>query len=543
MKYLIIDIGTYSVKFLVVQIERKKKIEILSNSEFVLSHYIEDQSLSEDATEQEIRLAATRSIVSQYFEDREFGGKIITQLSGELISTRQYKIPIKNRKKAELAVPFQLEEDIPFSVSDIHFASLLKSAGEFTDALVAFSPRVHFEEFYNTFVGLGVVPDIITSEESCFAQFVNFHENDESFCIVDLGHTTSKAYFFENQKLVSSHISYIAGKSINRSIAKNYSISMNEAEIYKHQNSFFLTSEQYKKVNKQQKDFALMMQSTVSPLVADIKRWMIGHRLKTGQEVSKIYLTGGTSNIKNIHNFVLEQLDVPTFRLKAYKGQEVGKIDTDKKIENKFALSVIMGIAAIDRKEMINFRTGEYSPSGADVVPLFSLSFLGLRSGIVALIVLISLTVEIVVKNQQLTSLNKKINKVLKKQNNLLRIKPRLVKRFRRKKDTQTAKTILSVLKRSVRSQKSTVMAIEQASRIDAIRPLAELSSSLSPGQDIFLSYYRFSGKSVKAVFNSKKPNNLRSFKDSLSGLDYTNQRVDLNSATGEISLNYKVSE
>jgi Tfp pilus assembly PilM family ATPase len=540
MNYLIIDVGTYSIKFLVIHIERKKRIEIISNAEYVISHYLEQGDNQDDTSKHNL---AIQSIIGQYFQEKNFAGKIITQLPSDLISTRSYKIPIKNRKKAELALPFQLEEDIPFSVSEIHYASLLKLEGEGTQALVAFTPRVHFDEFYESFQGLGVIPDIITSEESSFAQFVSYHETDDPFCIIDLGHSTSKAYFFENRKLVSSQLSYIAGETINKAIAKNYNISSDEAQIYKHQNSFFLTAEQYKSVNKQQKEFANLMKLSFSALVSDIKRWMIGYRLKTGNEITKVYLTGGCSNVKNIHNFIHEQIGVPTFRLKAFKGQSIGKIDTDKKIENKFALSTIIGISAINRKGMINFRTGEYSPSGADVLPVFSLSFLGMRTAILTLIVIVSLAIEIGIQSKQLAALNKDIRQTLKKKNLQLKISPRLVKRFNRKRDDRTAKSILSVLKKSVRTQKSTILAMEQASKINAVKPLIQLSESLSPGKDIMMTQYEFRDKKVKATFESDKKNNLLSFKDTLLGLDLLNRKVQGGAGAGGLTLSFNVRE
>ena len=61
--------------------------------------------------------------------------------------------------------------------------------------------------------------------------------------ILDLGHSTTKAYFIHQQQIVSTHISYVAGSVIDQVIAETYQISLPEAIIYKHQNSFLLTED------------------------------------------------------------------------------------------------------------------------------------------------------------------------------------------------------------------------------------------------------------------------------------------------------------
>ena len=70
-----------------------------------------------------------------------------------------------------------------------------------------------------------------------------------------------------------------------------------EAEIYKHENSFLLVADQFDKVSPEQKDFALLMKNSLSPLVIDLKRWLLGYTLNTGEKIRRIYLIGGTTKI------------------------------------------------------------------------------------------------------------------------------------------------------------------------------------------------------------------------------------------------------
>src|SRR5690606_4800527 len=122
-------------------------------------------------------------------------------------------------------------------------------------------------------------------------------------CFLDIGHSGTKAYFVIGNRVVSTHLSNIGGELIDTLIAETYQIPHDEAVAYKHQSAFFLTEGQYSQVNEEQKAFALTMKKAMAPLISDLKRWILGHRVKYGTSISKIILTGGTSRINNIDNF------------------------------------------------------------------------------------------------------------------------------------------------------------------------------------------------------------------------------------------------
>ena len=52
--------------------------------------------------------------------------RIVFQADNELITTRFLTLPTKSKKQAERMLPFQLEEDIPYPLADMHYASNLQ---------------------------------------------------------------------------------------------------------------------------------------------------------------------------------------------------------------------------------------------------------------------------------------------------------------------------------------------------------------------------------------------------------------------------------
>ena len=58
----------------------------------------------------------------------------------------------------------------------------------------------------------------------------NIEENN--FCLIDLGHTSSKVYFLHHKKIVSNHVSTIAGQVVDENISNTYDIPMDEVSIF-----------------------------------------------------------------------------------------------------------------------------------------------------------------------------------------------------------------------------------------------------------------------------------------------------------------------
>lgn len=62
-------------------------------------------------------------------------------------------------------------------------------------------------------------------------------------------------------------------------ISQTYQIDPEEAVLYKHQNAFLLTENQYEGVEPAQKDFATAMEKVLHTLISDFARWKIGFKV------------------------------------------------------------------------------------------------------------------------------------------------------------------------------------------------------------------------------------------------------------------------
>src|SRR5690606_34635372 len=119
-----------------------------------------------------------------------------------------------------------------------------------------------------------------------------------------------------------------------------------------------------------------------------LKRWILGHRVKYGTSINKIILTGGTSRINNIDNFIAQMagLEVEFFKLpKNVTFNETNIVESEIQT---FSSAVLMGSTQKSRIPIANFLYGEFSSGYSQNIPLHSSAFIGVRVATVCLVLL-----------------------------------------------------------------------------------------------------------------------------------------------------------
>jgi general secretion pathway protein L len=462
MHVLAIDVGSYSVKYLSSFVDRRK-INHVDMSEIVLRDFMTDHA---ELTREEAEVAIIQEIIDTVARPDT---KILYQVDHQMMTTRFLTLPVKSKKKAEMMLPFQLEEDIPYALSEIHYAYKMEGQKTQHTALVELVRNNVFDTYYNLHRDKHVLPNILTSEASIVENFFNQHPMAGPFCLLDIGHRTTKAYFFYNSRLLATHVSYVGGHHINEMIAETYKIENDEAIIYKHQNAFLLTSIQYEEVEPSQRDFASAMDKTFSPLINDFARWKVGFKVNFGLSLQHVFICGGTSNIKNISNYLTEKWDTKVTLLESFDKVEAEKIDLNPKNKSKFALANMMTIGFRRKNRFINLLDGKYAQASTSEVPLHSFAFIGVRVIAASLIVVASLFVERFFIQKDITTINTKMNAVTK--NSELQ----LPGRFRRSAVTNP-KPVYDNLVKKQRDVRQEISTLQSAIEIKALSPLITVS-------------------------------------------------------------------
>jgi Tfp pilus assembly PilM family ATPase len=521
MNILAIDLGTYSVKFFECRLERKQ-LRYLGHREVIISK-IRSQ-FNPETTVNEIH----NEIVRSYLKQSQFEGKIIYQIQDNFTTSRYLELPVNNRKKAEQMVPFLLEENIPYSLSDIHYTSTLIKHGENYSALVNIAQLDYFDNYYNYLEETGTLPGILTTEMGVIQSFIDQKEYSGSFCIIDIGHESTNAYFVHNKEVISSHLTNLGGKVLDDIISSTYQIPIDQAVLYKHDNCFFLTEDQLDGVTDEQKEFATLMSQAFMPLVLDLKRWELGYRVKFGNPINKVFITGGSSNINNIENFLTYHLNLKVEKFNATKLTEV-----DKEEKQSFLLSYMMAAAQRSATQTPNFLTGNYTSGFSDSISMHSVSFIFSRVMVACLILVSFMAIErTFFLNAESKSLDRKIKKMLK--NETLGLSRRDQKKYRRKPES-----VLKILKKKNRVVKQEIRTIHSATEVNAALPLMQISEYIARNELVNMELFENKNGEVRVQFSSKEPKELEALQSHLRSGPFNGLQITLKSKSKIMTVKF----
>ncbi len=527
MKYLALDIGTYSIKSFLIKMERKT-FSILEATEYVLSDYMEKKEEDAPLTQEEI-YKLQEDIVAEIYP-KNFDGKIIWQIPNSYVASRNLELPVTQKKKVEMMIPFQLDESLPFPSTEAHFFSQLDKKANSTKVLANITKKSHFLEYYSRYKDRSILPMYLTSELSCIHAHAQNRNIKGPVAILDIGHTTSKCYIIYDGEVVEHHFSYCAGSTIDEVIAETYNIDRHEASIYKHENCFFLTESQYDEVSEDQKAFALLMKKAMNPLTLELKRWLLGFRIKYGMQIETIYLTGGTSNIHNISNFLSQAVNIKTDYLDIAQSF-VDEHDLIEGRESNFFISMLMDIGLTSKVKPGNFLYGDYANGSGVTLPLHTTSMLLYRSMVLTLVLGLLMGAEHFILSGQEKKLDAKI-KTLAKNKSLG------INASARRNIDRSLKRIQSIVRTGHRKMEQEVSTLSSATQANALPHLFKVFQIISAGPDITLQEFNTDGRTTKGVFQVDSSNLIKDIEKTLINSGLVNIKTNIKGDKINFSFN-----
>ena len=172
MEIVLVDLGTYSIKILRGNLERRNVqyfdffTKTLSTSPVVFSN--EDDKIQANIKKLQLLEKEQFQIIEEYLKTTPLVEKLIISIPSHYYSSRFFNLPVKNKKKIEKIIPFQLEEELPYPVRQAHItiASTMTQKGSHT---IAFSSNnIKFKKFYQRTQTLPIFSSGIISIESIY---------------------------------------------------------------------------------------------------------------------------------------------------------------------------------------------------------------------------------------------------------------------------------------------------------------------------------------------------------------------------------------
>ncbi len=367
MRILGIELGSWSLKAVEAE-SRFRRFDILDFHEIRLPLQILDP------------VATYRQAVEQLMARLpSHPEKIVTSLPSSQTALRFLQLPIKQKKKVEQTYRFELEDSIPFKLDDSLLEHHVERVKDGSLVFAAIAPKKHIQSHIEWLKSIGLDPDWLTFEGMGLANLFlaaqqsvkkepkaqtdeeDAPEPDDSdsspTLLLDIGHQkTNLAVFDENQLQLFRTIAW-GGAAVSQSIALNMGLPLEEAERCK-MNDLKLDIDPDNCPPEMREMLNAGLQA-FSAFLADINHSLVAFRTTYGKRVGNVLITGGSSKIWGIDNYLTRTLDAPTEIFKSFQTVEIDD-SLEKADESRFGEP--LGRALVYERNaslLFNFRKGD----------------------------------------------------------------------------------------------------------------------------------------------------------------------------------------
>ena len=372
MKSLGIDIGSSSIKVVEMQSTTKG---------FQVHQYYEHTLNTNPDADHELEIIEyLRDLTAQYDSSQT---RFIIGLRQDRVAVRNKFFPFSDRIKIHKSLPFELEEDLPFSPDNAIFdAKIIRTVGGGAEVLACAAPKSHVQNCINRAQDIGVEPFLISAEGTAFGNvFERWNEAPPATTavaaeyevsgeakpvrhiqlILNIGHTRTLVCAFEGSSMVGVRSILWGGKNIAEAIAKKYEIPYVEALRELQTKAFILTNKQGATFD--QVTFSETIAKSVREMARDLQLSILEFKSEFNALIDSIGMTGGTSLIQNLGPFLTQILEIPVNRTSTL--DQIPNVIFERTPQTSAKLGVAVGLAIEGfkkpRNPPINFMRAEFA--------------------------------------------------------------------------------------------------------------------------------------------------------------------------------------
>jgi type IV pilus assembly protein PilM len=335
-----VDIGTYTTKIVVGKTKNKNK-EIHINNAFMV------ETPSESYEDGYIKnLEAFKKMIHSILNKNKIKEKdIIFTVQSKDIITREIVLPYVKEEELSSMVYLEIEQYLPIRLDE--YAVEYKVLEEFVDndikkirVLVGALPKSMVKIYLELIESLKLKALALDMHANCISKIFGGnvtinkenHSLDKTVTLIDLGHEYTNVTIINKGLIRFNRLIHQGGRHIDTSIANTYNLSLEDAQNRKieHTNleevdgGFTSTS----MLNE-------LVQSNVDTWISEIQRiFQYYNSRERGNSVDEIYLYGGSSNIKNLSNYMTNYTNIPTIKINTIDNIKFGKMSAKMDLGN-----------------------------------------------------------------------------------------------------------------------------------------------------------------------------------------------------------------
>lgn len=237
---------------------------------------------------------------------------LVVSLPGNRVSTRRFAFPFRDRKKLAQAIPFELESDSLFKISDVLIDwEIVGGDRNSAETVATVATRAVVEERLNILHEAGCEPRTLEAEGLVLGNLSTLFPLEGTQLLVELGHAKTTCCLLSDGRPVAARTFPVAGAALTHALATDHGISQQAAEVRKCESGVFGSS-----IDDAPPGARRVLDRIASELVRTVGAFEpVIANLDSGA-LDEITLCGGTAQLDRIDQFLAARLPCPTVRLR-----------------------------------------------------------------------------------------------------------------------------------------------------------------------------------------------------------------------------------
>ncbi|MBW2269171.1 MAG: pilus assembly protein PilM [Deltaproteobacteria bacterium] len=234
--------------------------------------------------------------------------QIVTALPGDQLSSRRLSFPFAERRRLAAAVPFALEDQMPFELEDVVMDwSVVAGDRSHAEVLAVIAPRGEVSALLEELDGAGCAPRTLEAEGLVLGNLCAVFDLPGRRLLVDLGHRKTSFCLLVDEQAVAARSVPVGGAAITEALAADRGLSLADAERAKCEEGVFGSS--LDQVGPQTGKALDRIARELVRTLGSIEEWL------GGAPLDELTLFGGGALLDRIDTFLADRSGVPAARL------------------------------------------------------------------------------------------------------------------------------------------------------------------------------------------------------------------------------------
>lgn len=355
-----LDLGSYSVKGVLLESNIRG---------YATKAYAEVRRAAEGDRAETLRAAVRELLAHPTLQGAE---QVIVALPGPALMTHTFTLPFVDPKRIEAALPFEVESQLPFDLSDVVFDYQVTGQKEKTssDLLVSVVRKEELSSLLGLLSEQGLDPRIVThpgiTYQNLFLQVPSAFEglaDVDTVAVVDIGHErTTVAIGRPGVGVEFARTFAGGGRDLSRALAAEFQTPLPEAHHWKETYGAMASAAAAQGPDAERA--AAAFARGLQPVLRELRPTFKSFTARSRRQVGAVVVCGGTARLKGIAEQLGRDLHVPA-RVLALPNETMAAItpEAQPQVAQAFALA-LRGQASGAKAPRFNLRRGEFAFKG-----------------------------------------------------------------------------------------------------------------------------------------------------------------------------------